>query len=133
MTQDETINMEREAGSVVTTTIEELEQEIYENTRRFVPTDVMQWMLSRYYTTTKKHQDDIISLAREADPFGERGRLFDMAQLTPETLVRFAALVAAAEREECAKVCDSVVIEHPGRADLTAGQCAAAIRARGNV
>ena len=46
-------------------------------------------------------------------------------------LTRFAALVAAAEREECAKVCDSVVIEHPGRADLTADQCAAAIRARG--
>ena len=45
---------------------------------------------------------------------------------------RYAALVAAAEREECAKVCDSVVIEHPGRADLTADQCAAAIRARGN-
>ena len=51
--------------------------------------------------------------------------------VTPEELQRFAALVAAAEREECAKVCDSVVIEHPGRADLTADQCAAAIRARG--
>ena len=36
-----------------------------------------------------------------------------------------------AEREMCAKVCDELVLEHPGRADLTAHQCAAAIRARG--
>lgn len=35
------------------------------------------------------------------------------------------------EREACAKVCDELVLEHPGRADLTAKQCAAAIRARG--
>ena len=44
---------------------------------------------------------------------------------------KFAELVAAAEREACAKVCDELVLEHPGRADLTAKQCAAAIRARG--
>jgi hypothetical protein len=37
-----------------------------------------------------------------------------------------------AEREACAKVCDELVLAHPGRADLTADQCAAAIRARGN-
>ena len=36
-----------------------------------------------------------------------------------------------AEREACAKVCDELVLEHPGRADLTAKQCATAIRARG--
>lgn len=35
-----------------------------------------------------------------------------------------------AEREACAKVCNSLVLEHPGRADLTAIQCANAIRAR---
>ena len=40
--------------------------------------------------------------------------------------------VATAEREACAKVCDGLVLDHPGRADLTADQCAAAIRARGN-
>lgn len=39
--------------------------------------------------------------------------------------------LVAAEREACAKVCDELVLEHPGRADLTAKQCAAAIRARG--
>ena len=53
-------------------------------------------------------RDDIIRMAREADPFGMVGRLYAMAQLTPETLERFAALVAAAEREACAKVCDEV-------------------------
>ena len=37
----------------------------------------------------------------------------------------------AAEREACAKVCDELVLEHPGRADLTAKQCAFAIRERG--
>jgi hypothetical protein len=35
------------------------------------------------------------------------------------------------EREACAKVCDDLVLAHPGRADLTADQCAEAIRARG--
>jgi hypothetical protein len=47
-----------------------------------------------------------------------------------ESLERFAALVAAHEREECAKVCDELTLAHPGRADLTADQCAAAIRSR---
>jgi hypothetical protein len=36
-----------------------------------------------------------------------------------------------AEREACAKVIDDLSLAHPGRADLTALQCAAAIRARG--
>jgi len=35
------------------------------------------------------------------------------------------------EREACAKVCDELVLERPGRADLTAKQCATAIRERG--
>jgi hypothetical protein len=32
-------------------TLDDLEQEIYENTRQFVSRDVMEWMLKRYYTT----------------------------------------------------------------------------------
>ena len=46
-------------------------------------------------------RDDIIRMAREADPFGVDGRLYAMSQLTPETLERFAVLVAhrAAEAE----------------------------------
>ena len=45
-------------------------------------------------------REEIIRMAREADPFGMVGRLYAMSQLTPETLERFAALVAAAERED---------------------------------
>jgi len=46
--------------------------------------------------------------------------------LTDEELERFAALVAAAEREACAKLCDdssNMWVDHH--------ECAAAIRARG--
>ena len=92
------------------------------------------------------NQDEIIRMAREADPFGERGRLFDMAQLTPETLVRFAELVAVAakaeERASCAAVCDGTLAKHymqqtiPARDEslllAACADCAAAIRARGN-
>ena len=64
-------------------------------------------------------------------------------------LERFAALVAAAEREECAKVCEEkqkysmpiacpdgisgCLVAHyvPARRDKTGSECAAAIRARG--
>jgi hypothetical protein len=43
----------------------------------------------------------------------------------PEQIERFAALVAAAEREECAKVCDK-------HWDDNGQHCANAIRARGS-
>lgn len=43
--------------------------------------------------------EHIIRMALEADPCGEDGRFYGIAQLTPETLERFAALVAAAERQ----------------------------------
>ena len=69
-------------------------------------------------------RDDIIRMAREADPFGMVGRLYAMAQLTPETLERFASLVAEAEREACAKVCEDYGTSNTTKA------CAAAIRAR---
>jgi len=52
-------------------------------------------------------RDEIMAMAREADPFGEDGRLFAMASVAPGTLERFAALVAAKEREACAQVCDA--------------------------
>ena len=68
-------------------------------------------------------RDDIISMAREAG-FGERD-----SDLMQEELERFAALVAAAEREACANVCDD--FEH-GNWEYMKGSilCAAAIRAR---
>ncbi|CAB4134730.1 hypothetical protein UFOVP274_53 [uncultured Caudovirales phage] len=61
-------------------------------------------------------RDDIIRMAREAGVLsGYESELFQ----------RFAVLVAAAEREACAKVCD-------GWTHADGDQCAAAIRARGN-
>ncbi len=71
-------------------------------------------------------RDDIIRMAREA---GFADGVAEIVGL--EGFARFAALVAAAEREACAKVCEDLTLAHPGRADLTADQCAAAIRARG--
>lgn len=82
-------------------------------------------------------RDDIIRMAREAG--------FGPAVAWPEFLPpfeRFAALVAAHEREECAKVCDDVSLQavtawklayqpqDQGR-EMGADDCAAAIRARG--
>ena len=74
-------------------------------------------------------REDVIRLAREAgDPdTGHNG----FWTLTQEELERFydAAFRAGAEaeREACAKVCDSVSHENP----MTATDCADAIRARG--
>ena len=67
-------------------------------------------------------RDDIIRMAREAglDP--------DLWNYT-DAFERYAYLVAAHEREECAKLCDL----HVGIWIIPAGpaQCAAAIRRRG--
>ena len=66
-------------------------------------------------------KEDIIKLAREA------GGLPD-PMVFIGAYERFAALVAAAEREACAKVCEDM--DHDGV--MIAADCAAAIRARGN-
>lgn len=52
----------------------------------------------------------------------------------PDFFERFAALVAAHEREECAKVCDENADDCFDSSDSiwAAQRCAAAIRARGN-
>ena len=72
--------------------------------------------------------EEIIAMAREADPFGDDGRLVSLAMLTPETLARFAALVAAREREACANVCESEWATDAEHA--FGGELAALIRAR---
>ena len=76
------------------------------------------------------NRDDIIRMAREAG-IGVEKDLEDwhvpVWHLGFDYLVRFAALVAAAEREACAKVCDEV----GGRdSDTHAWDAAVAIRAR---
>ena len=68
-------------------------------------------------------RDDIIRMAREAGFNVEQGFLLRVTGID-EDLERFAALVAAAEREACAKLVDHVLKEGGG----TYGD---AIRARG--
>ena len=87
-------------------------------------------------------QDEIIRMAREAG----------FTDYYPERLTRFAALVAAHEREQemkaaekaiyvaiglereaCAKVCEELQTVNPAWVDMNyAEQCAAAIRSRNN-
>ena len=70
-------------------------------------------------------KDDIIRMAREAGwDINDLIDVFDFGV----RLERFAALVAAAERKECAKLCE----EEEEIQDHTPCDCAKAIRARGN-
>jgi hypothetical protein len=73
-------------------------------------------------------REQIIQWAREA------GATFDMngenhCFETKEELEAFVKLVAAHEREECAKVCDDIDAEYEGE-DVLATWCSKAIRAR---
>ena len=96
------------------------------------------------------NQEQVLELAWEVgagEPESLYGRT-DYVVMTKHELERFAALVAAAEREACAKVCDSLhdkidLVEktehYPGEygSEYDAGQgnaiseCVDAIRARG--
>ena len=95
--------------------------------------------------------DDIIRMAREAG-LGtllchnsvEGDRVWIESADWHDELERFAALVAAAEREACAKVCEKQIKSYMSKQYTTdplggfrerfaAEQCAAAIRARGEV
>jgi len=80
------------------------------------------------------NRDDIIQMAREAGfEFNSLGGTHTSGKLD-EHLERFAALVAAAEREACARVCEAQQVGQPSyfEIDERIGECAAAIRARGN-
>lgn len=74
------------------------------------------------------NREDITRMAREAN--------IKQAIETPHLLMvheleRFATLVAAAEREACAKVADEQAQDEPyGHAKFRCGNIAAAIRAR---
>ena len=48
------------------------------------------------------NHDEILQAAKDADPFGEDGRLYLIAQLTPMTLERFAAIIEKRTIERCA-------------------------------
>ena len=66
------------------------------------------------------NREDIIRMAREAD----LGFLLNENWLMHEELERFAALVASAEREACAKVCESIAKDMTDLAQWGATQCA---------
>jgi hypothetical protein len=67
-------------------------------------------------------RDDIVRMALEA-LWPKQQILNDLPEIS-----RFAALVAAAEREACAEICDRFQARNVG---MQPAECAAAIRARG--
>ena len=77
-------------------------------------------------------QEDVIVLWKDANGWDVRGY-----KNTLEDLERFANLVAAKEREACAKVCDELPAPNiysdsdKGMWDITSLACGDAIRARG--
>ena len=76
-------------------------------------------------------RDEIIRMAREANI----GTYINLeSHLVGNHLERFAALVAAAEREACAEICDEQmeIREINTAMAVAAGNCADAIRARGD-
>ena len=74
------------------------------------------------------NRDDIIRMAREAG-----AEVFPHASVfSANDVARFAALVAAAEREACAKACEARFMGDMTREDMEARRCAAAIRERNN-
>lgn len=76
-------------------------------------------------------REEILKMAREAGLYDGRE---EMWWAGTDTLERFAALVAAAEREACAKVCEDWRAALDSRTEqaegFAAAECAAAIRAR---
>ena len=78
------------------------------------------------------NRDDIIRMARKACDTDKVDAWHNgFWTLTQEELERFAALVAAAEREACAKLCDDLDDDLPD--GLAGWQYGEAIRARSNV
>ena len=73
-------------------------------------------------------KDEIVKLALEAMPY-EGGNYFVVHS---NEIEHFAALVAAAEREACAKVCELIDTSAFGTERPAPNDCAAAIRARSN-
>ena len=74
-------------------------------------------------------REEIIRIAREAG-FSDTTNPFVAWGASWEQVERFAALVAAHEREACAKVCDVLAV-HPEYASDITKVAAQAIRARG--
>ena len=72
-------------------------------------------------------REDIIRMAREAGWPGIYAKPLFTITMQEDDFLRFAALVAAAEREQCAQTCESF----RNRMDAGIEHIAVAIRARG--
>jgi hypothetical protein len=87
------------------------------------------------------NREEVIRLAREAGWNGIYSKPLMSITMQEENFLRFAALVAAAEREACAKVCEEDLrdgylrqtrpIQEEVMLLAAIADCAAAIRARG--
>lgn len=71
-------------------------------------------------------RDDIIKMATDAGLYSGNPRTPGTENMIVNRLQRFAALVAAATREECAELCDRFQARDVG---MQPAECAAAIRA----
>ena len=69
------------------------------------------------------NRDEVIRMAREAGLWPTSS--------TVDLLERFAALVAACEREACARVCEEIWYDRQGPESGTAFACSQEIRVRG--
>ena len=76
--------------------------------------------VSRTFAEGQMNREDIIRMAKEAGFDYSSAELSWESVICTEELERFAALVASAEREACAKQLDALGCDH----------CATAIRAR---
>lgn len=78
------------------------------------------------------NREDIIRMAREAR-LAEHTHPYELWSASDDGLERFAALVAAAEREACAQICDEQMEwgEINKSMAVAAGNCADLIRERG--
>jgi hypothetical protein len=75
-------------------------------------------------------KDDIIRMAEEAGAYTPE-RYPDEWRFDADDLERFVDLVAAAERENCAKVCEGLTAWHSELVTAAYETAADAIRARG--
>jgi hypothetical protein len=77
-------------------------------------------------------REDVIRMAREAgaNPSHNPDK-WDIWNIRDTDLERFAALVAAYEREECAKLCEDEIERIRPLYSVTAENCTKVIRARG--
>jgi hypothetical protein len=87
------------------------------------------------------NREQIVEMAKEAGAYRYKNRHFpDSPTFTfsLDRLEEFAALVAIAERKECAKACDAMAETYlegyaeDGSLYVAAKECSAAVRARGS-